>query len=84
MTLFNVRIGDSQLIATAVLQDIRDARIKSTWLAGDFLVNHVGDLVRGAARLRCRNPHFLGEQSAAAGASSSQNRIRNSLPAGST
>src|SRR5439155_12159364 len=43
---------DAQGVAIAVLDDIRDAGREHALLAGQFLVDEVGDAVRGQAQIR--------------------------------
>ena len=47
-----VGIGDQQLVARSRLGDIGDARREHPGVAGQLLVDHVGDLVRRGAELR--------------------------------
>ena len=50
-----VGIGDDQLEAVALLRDVRDARREHAGVAGELLVDDVGDPVRGGAELRRRD-----------------------------
>ena len=55
-----VGVGDDELEAPALLGDVRDARREHAGVAGELLVDDVGDLVRGRAELRRR--HHVGHR----------------------
>src|SRR5207302_6151148 len=50
-----VGFGDQKLVARSLLGDVGDARAENAGVAGQLLVDDVGDLVRGGAKLRRRD-----------------------------
>ena len=57
-----VGVGDQQGVARALLGDVGDARGEHAGIAGQRLVDHVGDAVRGGAELRRRDRVDLARQ----------------------
>src|SRR5438552_8910769 len=50
-----VGFGNQELVAEPLLGDVSDARAEHADVAGEFFVDHIGDAMRGRAKLRRRD-----------------------------